>query len=55
MKLQLGIITENEEAALSYLQQSLLALLTIVTEKTFDKAMKNAELNSLIREPKELT
>jgi len=53
MKLQLGIITENEEAALSYLQQTLLAVLPMISAKKFETAMKNAELNSLLREPKE--
>ena len=45
--------TEDDLAALSYLQQSLLALLPMVTARVFEAAMRNAELNSLIREPKD--
>lgn len=48
-----GEATEDEQAALNNMMQAFLALLPMVTARVFDAAIRNSEINSLIREPKE--
>ena len=45
--------TYEEKAALNNLLQAFLALMPMVTARVFDAAIRNSEINSLIREPKD--